>query len=116
MEERSIITSCFLPGTDARDSYRRFFEWVDKVYREAGLPCTSRVKGLKRRNNIYGCYHHLSGEESGDFLRLLQEKMMQWAAVCTQRDESCGSVVVTATSDKGQLTMTPQLVGPFQDK
>jgi len=41
MEGKNYHYMFFLPGDDARDSCYKFYEWLDAVYIESGLPCTS---------------------------------------------------------------------------
>ena len=40
---------------------------------------------------------------------------MTWGAKCTERGKTAGTVARLSCSGKGQLSVEPQLVGPFQD-
>lgn len=112
----NLIPSCFLPGADVHQLYNKIFDWLDGVFLESELPCMTNVTGLKKRNSVKRCYQHLSGKKCNYFIRLLQVKMMQWAAVCCLQDLNCASVLLSLTTGKGTFSLTAQLVGPFQDE
>jgi len=113
MEGKIYHYMFFLPGDNTRDSCHKFYEWLDVVYIETGLPCTSKVKGVKRINPVKGCYHHLTGEQRYNLMRVLQVKLLPWAAVCLQNNKSCGSVLLATSSGKGEMSMMAQVIGPM---
>jgi len=43
------ISSCFLTGHDAQESYQIFFEWLDQVHIEAQMPCDGHIEALEEQ-------------------------------------------------------------------
>ena len=111
-----LTLSYFLPGADAEASYNNFFQWLDEVARQENLPCHSKTNGFARPTVcLNGVYHHLSPDEADNFLRSCQSRLMEWGARCTQLQKTAGSVLRASCSGRGQLSVHPVLVGPFQD-
>ena len=110
-----LLFICFLPGADAEQSYRNFFDWLYQVYEETDLPCASTIKGAKTRRRIDGCFHKMSPGVALELVQTVQVKLAAWGAACTSRNMTCGSVFITANSGVGQFSLVQQLCGPFQD-
>ena len=79
------------------------------------MPCEGLVEGFEERKKLKGCYHHLTGEEADKFIKILQRKLRTWGSKCEAVGMSAGSVIKSSCTGKGQLSFTPQLVGPFTD-
>ena len=105
----------FFSGTDAEDSYHKFYDWLYNVYDDAGLPCGSKIKGKRTRAMVQGCFHHLMGAEALNLVGILQAKLAEWGAACISNHMSCGSVLISANNGRGQSSLEQQLVGPFLD-
>ena len=109
-----IISSCFLSGTTARESYHNVLDWIDSVAELIQLPCMVFAKGLTM-GKVKGSFHHLSIEESDKLVGELTVRMRFWGAECTQQGRSAGIVWRASSSGKGQLSLRAVVVGPFQD-
>ena len=104
-----------LPGANAEQSYRNFFDWLYRVYEEKDLPCLCIIKGAKTQQRINGCFHRMSPDAALRLVQTIQVKLTDWGAACTRRNLTCGSVFVTANSGVGQQSLVQQMCGPFQD-
>ena len=89
--------------------------WLDAVYQDARLPNKGLVNALTRYRTVKGIYHHLSGEESLEFIKKLQVKLMEWGTQCSIRNMSAGSVLLLVASGRGHITFVAQPTGPFLD-
>ena len=106
---------CFLSGTDAEESYNQFFDWLNDVFDEVGLPCESKIKGRRTRRRVNGCFHHLMGGEALKLVGAIQVRLAEWGAACITSHLSCGAVFISAKDGRGQSSLQQQLVGPFLD-
>ena len=114
MEERFLISSCFLSGDNAEQSYANMYNWIDQVFEECGLLCTSKVQG-SHLPFIPGYYQNLYDREANKFIQTLTTKLEVWAAEVVRVGCSCGAILRTSPTGKGALSITPQPVGPFRD-
>ena len=55
--------------------------WVDPIYQDAQLPNAGLVNALARRRKVKGIYHHLSGEEALEFIKLPVKNL--WIGQCS---------------------------------
>ena len=110
-----FVTSCFLPGSNAEETRRNFYQWLYQVYDEGRFPCEGKIKGVRTRLIVNGCFHHLNGVEALGFILVLQDKLAEWGAACITNNMTCGSVLLLSNSGKAQNSLTQQLVGPFLD-
>ena len=104
-----------LPGADAEQSCRNFFDWLYKVYEEKDLPCLCTIKGAKPHCRINGCFHRMLPGVALQLVQTIQVELADLGAACTSTNMMCGSVFITANSGVGQLSLVLQLCGPFQD-
>jgi len=85
---------------------------------EAQLPCDGFVEKFEQLKKVRGCYHHINGEEANKFVKILQNKLRAWGSKCdqcSQMRKSARSVIKSSCSGRGQISFTPQMVGPFLD-
>ena len=68
-------------------------DWLETVYDDAELPNAGKVNALTRHRKVRGIYHHLSGEEAHEFVKLIQVKLLTWSVQCNLRSMSAGSVL-----------------------
>ena len=88
-----------------------FFDWLYKVFDDAALPCSSKIKGSRTRERIDGCFHHLNTEEAFKLINVVQVKLTNWGAACISNNLSCGSVLLSSNDGKGQSSLMQQLIG-----
>ena len=102
-------------GRDARQSYSNFMQWLDTVYSNEDLPSNGLVNALTRHRKVKGVFHHLSGEEAHEFVKVIQVKLLDWSVQCIIQGLSAGSLLQSTASGRGQITLVAQAVGPFLD-
>ena len=105
----------FFSGTDAEDSYHKFYDWLYNVYDDAGLPCGSKIKGKRTRAMVQGCFHHLMGAEALNLVGIVQVKLAEWGAAWHQQSYVMWLGINSANNGRGQSSLEQQLVGPFLD-
>ena len=88
-------------GRDARESHSNLMQWLDMVYSNEGLPCNGLVNTLTRHRKIKGVYHHLSGKEAHEFVKVIQVKLRDWLVQCTIQGLSAGSLLQSTASGRG---------------
>jgi len=104
--------SCFRLGDNKEQSLKIFEGWLDTLFDESGLPCYCKV--LNANGSVAsGLYHHLTGEQADNFLRLVLDRLEEWAMVCATKKLTCGTVILAYVTDKG-TSFFPQNIGPFQ--
>jgi len=62
---------------------------------------------------VSGAYHQLTGEQADNFLRLVLDRLEEWAIVCATRKLTCGTVILACITDKG-TTFFPQNIALFK--
>ena len=117
LEEKffSYLYAYYYIGRDAEDSHSNLTEWLDTVYSNEDLPSDGLVNTLTRHRKVKGVYHHLSGEEAHEFVKVIQVKLLDWSVQCTMQGLSAGSLLQSTASGRGQITLVAQKVGPFSD-
>lgn len=96
-------------------SINNVFTWLNRVYDDSSLPCSCKVKSSNGTFNINGTYHHLTAEQADIFTKILVDKLEEFTVCCIQAKASGGALLRSSASGKGQLSLTPQKVGPLRD-
>jgi len=63
---------------------------------------------------VSGAYHKLTGEQADNFLRLVLDRLEDWAMACVTKKLTYGTVVLACITNEG-TTFFPQNIGPFND-
>ena len=90
----------FVPGNNPRQSLRNFYAWLDLVYDSHGFSCNYKIKSSDETFFIKGAYHHTSGEELNEFLKVLNTITELWTLECLRAGLSCGAVLRSSHSEK----------------
>ena len=62
--------TCFVTFFQAmmKDCTTIYFDWLNDVYDEVGLPCECKIKGRRTRGRVNGCFHHSRGARKKSIL------------------------------------------------
>jgi len=77
------------------------------LYDESGLPCGTSF--------IQGNFHHLTVEQADEFTKILVTKLEDFTLVYLRKKASGETLLGSSTSGKGQLSLTPQWIGPLRE-
>lgn len=77
---------------------QNFYNWIDRVFDECGLPCNSRVKNSHRTGCINGYFQHLNDKEANLFFQTLAMKWERWQSKSIETGLSAGAFVRTSPS------------------